>query len=33
MMMGILLLTLTGMVLSQSLSFVEDRYLARFREQ
>jgi ABC-type nitrate/sulfonate/bicarbonate transport system permease component len=33
MLMGILLLTLTGMVLSQSLSFVEDRYLARFREQ
>jgi ABC-type nitrate/sulfonate/bicarbonate transport system permease component len=33
MLMAILLLTLTGMALSQSLSFVEDRYLARFREQ
>jgi ABC-type nitrate/sulfonate/bicarbonate transport system permease component len=32
MLMAILLLTLTGMALSQSLSFVEDRYLARFRE-
>jgi hypothetical protein len=30
--MAILLLTLTGMALSQSLSLVEDRYLARFRE-
>src|SRR3981081_3398533 len=30
--MAILLLTLTGMALSQSLSMVEDRYLARFRE-
>ncbi len=33
MLMGIMLFTITGMVLSQSLSFVEDRYLARFREQ
>jgi ABC-type nitrate/sulfonate/bicarbonate transport system permease component len=32
MLMAILLLTLTGMALSQSLSLVEDRYLARFRE-
>lgn len=32
MLMGILLFTLTGMGLSQSLSFVEDRYLTRFRE-
>jgi ABC-type nitrate/sulfonate/bicarbonate transport system permease component len=32
MLMGIMLFTLTGMALSQSLSFVEDRYLARFRE-
>jgi ABC-type nitrate/sulfonate/bicarbonate transport system permease component len=32
MLMAILLLTLTGMALSQGLSFVEDRYLARFRE-
>jgi len=32
MLMAILLLTLTGMALSQSLSMVEDRYLARFRE-
>ena len=33
MLMAILLLTLTGMALSQGLSFIEDRYLARFREQ
>jgi ABC-type nitrate/sulfonate/bicarbonate transport system permease component len=32
MLMGILLLTLTGVALSLALSFVEDRYLARFRE-
>ncbi|MDH7799085.1 MULTISPECIES: ABC transporter permease [unclassified Beijerinckia] len=32
MLMGIMLFTLTGMALSQSLSFVDDRYLARFRE-
>jgi ABC-type nitrate/sulfonate/bicarbonate transport system permease component len=32
MLMGIVLFTVTGMALSQSLSFVEDRYLARFRE-
>jgi len=32
MLMGILLLTLTGVALSLALSYVEDRYLARFRE-
>jgi ABC-type nitrate/sulfonate/bicarbonate transport system permease component len=32
MLMGIMLFTLTGMGLSQGLSFVEDRYLTRFRE-
>jgi ABC-type nitrate/sulfonate/bicarbonate transport system permease component len=32
MLMGILLLTLTGVALSLALSFVEDRYLTRFRE-
>ncbi len=33
MLMGILLFTITGMALSQCLSFVEERYLARFRQQ
>jgi ABC-type nitrate/sulfonate/bicarbonate transport system permease component len=33
MFVGILLLTFTGMILSQILSFIEDRKLARFREQ
>jgi ABC-type nitrate/sulfonate/bicarbonate transport system permease component len=33
MLMGILLFTVTGMVLSQGLSFIEERYLSRFREQ
>jgi len=32
MLMGISLFTITGMALSQSLSFIEDRYLTRFRE-
>lgn len=33
MLMGILLFTVTGVVLSQGLSFIELRYLSRFREQ
>jgi ABC-type nitrate/sulfonate/bicarbonate transport system permease component len=33
MLMGILLFTFTGMALSQGLSFIEDRQLARFRQQ
>jgi ABC-type nitrate/sulfonate/bicarbonate transport system permease component len=33
MLMGVLLFTFTGVLFSQSLSFVEDRYLVRFREQ
>jgi len=33
MLMGILLFTVTGMTLSQGLSFIEERYLSRFREQ
>jgi NitT/TauT family transport system permease protein len=33
MLMGIMLFTITGMGLSQCLSFVEERYLARFRQQ
>jgi len=32
MLMGILLFTITGMTLSQALSFVEERYLSRFRQ-
>ena len=33
MLMGIVLFTVTGVVLSQGLSFIELRYLSRFREQ
>jgi len=33
MFVGILLLTFTGMILSQALTIIEDRKLARFREQ
>jgi ABC-type nitrate/sulfonate/bicarbonate transport system permease component len=33
MLMGIMLFTLAGMALSQGLSFFEERYLGRFREQ
>lgn len=33
MLMGIMLFTITGMALSQGLSFIEEHHLARFREQ
>ena len=33
MLMGILLFTIAGMALSRGLSFIEERYLSRFREQ